>query len=539
MSLRMKIVAVGVGLMVAMAGVLFFVYQRDAEEQVIQQYVEKSRSIVLTAESTREEMAKKWTQGIFSTAQIRAWAEAGEREKVLSAVPVVTAWRAAMAKSDAGGYTFRVPKFQPRNPQNEPDEVEARVLRMFEAGGVEEHFEVDRKKNVIRYFRPIRLTRECLNCHGDPQLSKTVWGRSDGTDPTGGPMENWREGEVHGAFEVVQSLAEADAHIGANLRAGALILAGLLLASGAVFLTGVPWLINRDLVRPIARMVDSLARNSDEVLSAAGQLAGASQTLSQGASEQAAALQETSASMDRMAAMTRSNAEHSRDAAELIREVDTDVQASQEVLGSMVASMSAIRESSQRVGEIIRTIDQIAFQTNILALNAAVEAARAGEAGMGFAVVADEVRALAHRSAQAARDTAALIQESCARAEVGSSQVDEVSAAIEGITGRMAKVRGLVEQVSRATEDHALGISQVSQAVTGMEQVTQTTAATAEESAAASEELNAQAGASMQVVRDLEVLVCGSRSPERSRGLTQSREARRPESGEAWSPSIA
>jgi methyl-accepting chemotaxis protein/methyl-accepting chemotaxis protein-1 (serine sensor receptor) len=162
------------------------------------------------------------------------------------------------------------------------------------------------------------------------------------------------------------------------------------------------------------------------------------------------------------------------------------------------------------VGLIIRTIDQIAFQTNLLALNAAVEAARAGQAGMGFAVVADEVRALAQRSAQAARDTAGLIQESFDRAEAGSQQVDPVSAAILGITERVTKARGLVEQVSTATEEQAQGILQVPQAVANMEHVTQTTAATAEESAAASEELNAQARSAMAVVRQLHSLVCGS-----------------------------
>jgi methyl-accepting chemotaxis protein len=345
-SLRIKIVAIGVGLMTAMACVLFFAYWRDAERQVIQQYVEKARSIVLTAESAREEMGRKWEQGIFSTAQIRAWADAGEREKVLAAVPVVTAWRAAMAKSKAGGYTFKVPKFQPRNPRNEPDEVEARVLRLFEAGGLDEHFEVDREKKVLRYFRPIRLTQECLNCHGDPRLSKTVWGRSDGKDPTGGPMENWRVGEVHGAFEIVQSLSDAEAHIAANLRTGAIVLAGLLLLSGAIFMFGVPWLITHDLVRPIAGMVAALSRNSDEVVSAAGQVATASQTLSHGATEQAASLEETSASMEEMASMTRRNAEHSRAAAELMRDVDSHVQSSREVLGTMVTSM-AIGESSE------------------------------------------------------------------------------------------------------------------------------------------------------------------------------------------------
>jgi methyl-accepting chemotaxis protein/methyl-accepting chemotaxis protein-1 (serine sensor receptor) len=173
----------------------------------------------------------------------------------------------------------------------------------------------------------------------------------------------------------------------------------------------------------------------------------------------------------------------------------------------MVASMSAIQDSSQKVSKIIKTIDEIAFQTNILALNAAVEAARAGEAGMGFAVVADEVRNLAQRSAQAAKDTAALIEESIVKTQAGATKVEQVSGAIAGITESVEKVKGLVDEVSIASRQQAQGIDQVSQAIAQMEKVTQTTAATAEESAAASEELNAQAEQTMGIIEGLKLLV--------------------------------
>jgi methyl-accepting chemotaxis protein len=236
--------------------------------------------------------------------------------------------------------------------------------------------------------------------------------------------------------------------------------------------------------------------------------------LSHGASEQAASLEETSASMIEMASMTRQNAEHSHAAATLMNEVDARVQGSNQALGDMVASMASIRESSQQVAKIIKAIDEIAFQTNILALNAAVEAARAGEAGMGFAVVADEVRNLAQRSAQAARDTTALIEQSIAKAERGNAKVQQVATAISGITDSVTKVKGLVEEVSVASRHQAQGIDQVSQAISQMERVTQTTAATAEESAAASEELTAQAEEAMGILDRLEQLVgTGAETP--------------------------
>jgi methyl-accepting chemotaxis protein len=283
-----------------------------------------------------------------------------------------------------------------------------------------------------------------------------------------------------------------------------MVFSGVLIALGIAFV----------VVRSVVTAIQSLRKQSQElrdgtehVVAAASQVATSAQGLSQQSTHQAASLQETSASMEEMASMTRKNAENAVQAADLATEVARQVQGSNAALDEMVASMTAIRESSNKVAKIIKAIDEIAFQTNILALNAAVEAARAGEAGMGFAVVAGEVRSLAQRSAQAAKDTAILLEESIARSQEGSGRVEQVAQSITSITDNVLRVKGMVEEVRQASAQQSQGIDQVTQTLAQMESVTQSTAATAEESAAASEELNAQAETSMAAVRRLEAIV--------------------------------
>ena len=309
------------------------------------------------------------------------------------------------------------------------------------------------------------------------------------------------------------SEAQSQAFIATGTRTQRITIVMVLV--GLVLSIGVGAAVVIGVNRRLSTAVTSLSDGSAQVVSASEQVAGSAQSLSQGATQQASSLEETSASMEEMASMTRRNAESTRQAATLVADVHLKVNGSQQALQQMVQSMSAIQESSQKVSKIIRTIDEIAFQTNILALNAAVEAARAGEAGMGFAVVADEVRNLAQRSAQAAKDTAGLIEESISKAQVGNQTVSQVAEAITGITASVNRVKGLVEEVSEASQQQTQGLDQVAQALAQMERVTQSTAATAEESAAASEELSAQANTTMEVVGQLQALVGGGGSAPR------------------------
>jgi methyl-accepting chemotaxis protein/methyl-accepting chemotaxis protein-1 (serine sensor receptor) len=265
----------------------------------------------------------------------------------------------------------------------------------------------------------------------------------------------------------------------------------------------------RGVIRTLRSLTGDLGSNANQVAAAAVQVASASQTLSKGAGEQAASLEQTSAAMVEMTSIAKRNAESSHSVADMTAEASRLIDAANGALTEMVASMAQIKTSSDKVAKIIKTIDEIAFQTNILALNAAVEAARAGEAGMGFAVVADEVRSLAQRSAQAARDTATLIEESIDRAGEGHRRVEQVASSMTAVSSSALKIKSVIDEVSAASREQIRGIEQVTHAVSEMERVTQATAASAEENAAVGEELSAQAETAMDAVQRLSALIEG------------------------------
>jgi methyl-accepting chemotaxis protein/methyl-accepting chemotaxis protein-1 (serine sensor receptor) len=245
------------------------------------------------------------------------------------------------------------------------------------------------------------------------------------------------------------------------------------------------------------------------VSSAAQQVTSASQALAQGSSEQAATLEETSASAEEINSMTQKNAANARSAAGETESADQLLKETTHKLDQMIGSMNEINASSEKISRIIRVIDEIAFQTNILALNAAVEAARAGEAGMGFAVVADEVRNLAQRSAQAAKDTSGLIEESIVRSQEGKLRLDEVAKCVSKVVDNAARIKILAGEVHLGSQEQAKGIEQIAKAVAQMQLVTQSTAASAEQSASAGEEMSAQASGLNHAAQLLNELIGG------------------------------
>ena len=305
-----------------------------------------------------------------------------------------------------------------------------------------------------------------------------------------------------------QAVAEmADLQAVKTRRQATVWIAGLAVG-GVALLIVLMMGVFRSITKPLRELFKGLKRFSvgelsetrtrlksvvDGVSQGSSQVAASSQHLAQGASEQASSLEETSASLEQMSSMTRQNADNANKANSLMKESSQLITSGVNAMEKMSLAIDAIKKSSGETAKIIKTIDEIAFQTNLLALNAAVEAARAGEAGKGFAVVAEEVRNLARRSAEAAKNTAELIEGSKKNADAGVAVAADVAKNLNGIKESSGRVGTLVEEIAAASKEQATGIDQVSKAVSEMDKVVQQNAASAEESASASEELASQA----------------------------------------------
>ncbi|RVT51134.1 methyl-accepting chemotaxis protein [Rubrivivax albus] len=292
-------------------------------------------------------------------------------------------------------------------------------------------------------------------------------------------------GEPSTAVAVARAVAQGDLTTRVTLKAGD---RDSLLA----------WL--QTMQQDLAKAVADVRRGSDHVAHASTEIAAGNQDLSGRTEQQAGELQQTASTMEELGSTVRNNADNARQAAQLAQGASNVAVQGGEVVGQVVETMKGIQASSQKITDIIGTIDGIAFQTNILALNAAVEAARAGEQGRGFAVVAGEVRSLAQRSAEAAREIKALITASVERVEQGTSLVDKAGSTMQEIVGAVQRVTDIIGEISAASSEQSAGVAQVGSAITRMDQGTQQNAALVEQSAAAAESLKQQAQQLVQAV---------------------------------------
>ena len=345
----------------------------------------------------------------------------------------------------------------------------------------------------MRYFLPVRLSQSCLMCHGDPATSQKLWGTGDGTDPTGGKMENWKVGEIHGAFEVIQSLDEADKQLAESIKSGIWFSAAGLILLALIFAFFSIRLVSNSVIKPIRKIIDSVSAGSNNLKNAASQVSASSYELAEGASSQAASLEESAAALEEVTSMTMANADSVEETNRVANEVRVSLAQANASMEELYSAIELIKGSADQTATIIKSIQEISFQTNLLSLNAAVEAARAGEAGAGFAVVADEVRSLATRAAAAATETTNLIESSQSHADQGFKAVSEVKEILTRIVDGVANVSQLSDQIATASKEQAEGVSQVNIGVSSVDEVTQTNASISQQVASASETLAEQA----------------------------------------------
>lgn len=475
---------------------------------------ERSKAIIVMAEAAREEMASKISLGI-----IKDFKDI-DKNIVIQSVPIITAINMAKKNAKKIGYEFRVPKFSPRNPENTPSEFEAQVLKEIKSDGLFEKIVI--KDNKLHYFKPIKLTKDCLYCHGFPK---------GGKDAVGGIKEGWKPGEIHGAFEIISSLD-------AMKKSVTTALLKIALAAFAVicFSSLLVWLfMSKNILAPIKsiqkfiqklgkgdltgsfqnkpqdelglicdellKTQDSLIHNikglsstSETMEISAQKLSSLSEEMSKSAQDTtsqtesvAAASEELSSNMDTVAAaieQTATNVSMVSDSTEEINQRISETASNTEKAKQI--SDEAVKQANQAsvqmnklglaatdIGQTIELITEISEQTNLLALNATIESARAGEAGKGFAVVAEEIKKLAQQTYSASEEVKDKISEITETTEETISQIKkisnviiEVNEIIVGITAAMEEQEGTISEVTENVLQASQGTTEVSENTT-------------------------------------------------------------------------
>lgn len=518
-----KILVAVLSLVILGSGFIMFFTAKREIESVKEAAIHEARAIVLQAESVRNLVADLNDKGAFSAYVDSVKQELRENKpgalgKFLATVPVVSSMVMLQANAEEGGYMVRVPKVQPRNPENQPDSVELETLNKLRASGASESIVLGdymnpttgKKSYALRYFRPIILTKVCETCHGDPADSVKYWGTTDGSDPTGVRMENWRAGEMHGAFELIYFL---DEHYAAMTQSQ--IIMGALIFVGMVIMVLIVGFITKSIISDplsnIIRHAEHIAQGDfREDLKAdyggeMGQLSKAFSAMKQGLTNLLSGVQKETRSVNDAADQLLDNSkklseqstfakERATEAASTSLEASKDINsiasavedfsiASQEIASNVAHAASIsntaksrmdeassqvlkLGDNSTEIGKAVQLISEIAEQTNLLALNATIEAARAGEAGKGFAVVANEVKELAKQTAQAAEEITSMIQ-------VIQNDTSQTVSSIGDVTSIIEQLNDIDNTIASAVEEQTATVNEITANISGAAQGTE------------------------------------------------------------------
>lgn len=504
MKIGTKIILAVVCSIVLASGVGIILQRSIIEKQGIELTKQKMRAVMIEAEDVRNSVSKLGERKAFDYKRLKeelAQVKDYRDSTLYLTIPVIAGINALSSVAESENMHFRVVRTSPRNEEHAPSDYESDILRRFEQQGETEFFEIDKEKGKIIYARPIYLTQDCLSCHGNPTNSPT----KDGKDILGFQMEDWRAGEPHGAYILSSDLEGIKGVVNAGMKNFIYWTIPVILVICVAFF----FLIRASVINPLRGAINSTHESAEKTKETSKGINSASQSLTDGASKQAASIEETSASLEEISSSTRICSDNAKKASKLADEAKENASRGNKSMEEMVDAMKDIQESSNEVSQVIKTIEEIAFQTNILSINASVEAARVGEAGAGFATVADEVRNLAQRASKAAQETSELIKNSNKKSEEGAQVCTRVSKDLGGIVKNIDELSHLVKEVDISSAEQSQGIEQINEAISQIDQIAQNSVLNAEQTANSVVELDEQAQNLKDSVNDLYKVING------------------------------